>query len=86
MEKGFRMLFYCKYLVKWYDYTVINLFRKTVQKYPNKAMLVNCASGKEWTYTEVMLLISLLDIYPKKHKIVDYDNNAKFTSIKFSYE
>ena len=61
MEKGFRMLFYCKYLVKWFDYTVINLFRKTVQKYPNKAMLVNCASGKEWTYTEVMILISLLD-------------------------
>ena len=60
MEKGFRMLFYCKYLVKWYDYTVINLFRKTVQKYPNKAMLVNCASGKEWTYTEVILFISLL--------------------------
>ena len=66
MEKGFRMLFYCKYLVKWYDYTVINLFRKTVQKYPNKAMLVNCASGKEWTYTEVMLLIYFLDNYPTK--------------------
>ena len=55
MEKGFRMLFYCKYLVKWNDYTVVSLFRKTVQKYPQKAMLINCASGKEWTYSEVRL-------------------------------
>ena len=60
MEKGFRMLFFCKYLVKWNDYTVVSLFRKTVQKYPQKAMLINCASGKEWSYSEVRLLHAIL--------------------------
>merc|ERR1712226_1531618 len=51
--KGIRLLFFCKYLVKWNDWTVVSLFRKCAQKYPQNPMLVNCASGKEWTYTEV---------------------------------
>ena len=32
----------------------MSLFRKCAQKYPQNPMLVNCASGKEWTYTEVI--------------------------------
>ena len=82
MKKGIHMLLYCKYLVKWYDYTVVSLFRQTVQKYPNKAMLVNCATGKEWTYTEVILF--KLDhysngiIHTNKYK----DENKKFVVFK----
>ena len=61
--KGIRLLAYCKYLAKWYDWTVVSQFRKCVKKYPRKVMLVNCTSEQEWTYTEVIEL--------KYDKIID---------------
>ena len=59
-HKGIKMLFYCKYVAKWYNWTVVSKFRESVEKYPHKVMLVNCASGEEWTYTQVTLIC----IYP----------------------
>ena len=49
------MLFYCKYVAKWYNWTVVSKFRESVEKYTHNVMLVNCASGEEWTYTQVIL-------------------------------
>ena len=52
--KGIKLLFYCKYVAKWYNWTVVSKFRESAEKYPHKVMLVNCASGEEWTYTQVI--------------------------------
>ena len=55
--KGLKLLFTCKHMVKFFDWTVISLFRRCVAKYPKNVMMVNAANDEEWTYTEVMFLL-----------------------------
>ncbi len=54
MVRGINLLVKMAY-IKFFDKTVVDMFRDVVAKYPNRVMFVNASDETEWTYSKVLI-------------------------------
>ena len=52
LYRGLGVIFSMAY-VKYFDRNVVYMFRRMVEKLPNKVVFVNATDGGEWTYQQV---------------------------------